>query len=55
MDVVGGDLDVVEGVIVGGEERVPAVVGQGGGLSETVAHHHSLLPQPAGWLSLELK
>ena len=31
VDVVGGDLDVVEGVIVAGGEGVPAVVGEGGG------------------------
>ena len=56
VDVVGGDLDVVEGVIVGGDEGVPAVVGEGGGGgSESVAHHHSLLPHPASRLSLELK
>ena len=56
MDVVGGDLDVVEGVIVGGGEGVPAVVGQGGGRWHSgAAHHNSLLPQSPGRLSLELK
>ena len=56
LDVVGRDLDVVESVIVAGLQGVPALVGQAGGLHcQTVAHHHSLLPQSASGLSLELK
>ena len=56
MAVAGGDLDVVEGVVVAGDQGVPAVVGETGvGLSQTVAHHNPLLPQPTSRLSLELK
>ena len=56
MDVDGGDLDVVESVILCVGEGVPAVEGEGGGRCQSVAtNHNSLLPQPAGWLRLELK
>ena len=63
VDVVGGDLDVVERVIVAGHQGVPAVVGQAVALAVAVTvtvtvavtHHNSLLPEPASRLGLELK
>ena len=56
MNVDGGDLDVVESVILCVGEGVPAVVGEGGGRCQSVAtNHNSLLPQPTGRLGLELK
>lgn len=56
MDVVGGDLDIVESVIVKRGEGVPAVVGEAGG--EGVADHDP--PGPVSTISttalrLELK
>ena len=44
MDVVGGDLDVVEGVIVEAGDGVPAVVCEGGAGHRPVTHHHPPLP-----------
>ena len=56
VDVVGGDLDVVERVVVTGHQGVPALVGEAAGRGcWSVAHHHPLLPHPASWLRLELK